>query len=152
MAAHQVWLFEHGQSTCPACRGQLDASATNTIDAKADEAARLAFPREWRARREAAHVASQEMWLAQLPFLLCPDLDCARMVRGLGRDQFPSVHISQKARERARAAMLTLPRRWFLPPSLRARAYDGNPARLPGLRFNVSAPGLCSVKSRAVQC
>ena len=43
----QVWLFEHQHSTCPACRGALDASATDVIDDKADEAARLAFPAEW---------------------------------------------------------------------------------------------------------
>ena len=147
----QVWLFEHEQTTCPACRGQLDASATQTIDARADAAARLAFPREWEARRDAARAASHQTWLSQLPFLLCPDPECARMVRGLGRDQFANVQISEEARERARTAMLTLPRRWFLPPSLRTRAYDSNPVRLHSLRFNVSAPGLFLVKSPVVQ-
>lgn len=122
----------------------LDESAVDesAVDSRADEAARRAFPAEWQARREAARASSAQLWLAQLPYLLCQDPDCARMVRGLGRDYDAMLPISQSAKERTREAMLALPRRWFLPPSQRNRAYDGNPARLPSLGFNVSAPGM----------
>ena len=137
----QVCLFEHGQASCPTCRHELDASATETIDSRADEAARLSFPDEWEARRDAARASSEEMWLSRVPYLLCPDLDCARMVRGLDSDSIATVQASQVSRQRTQEAMLALPRRWFLPPSQRNRAYDGNPARLSLLRFNVSAPG-----------
>lgn len=102
----QVWLFEHDQRTCPVCRGPLDASVTEAIDVQADRAARLSLPEEWEARREAARAASDQVWLDQLPFLLCPDPDCVRMVRGLGRDSDAMIQISPAARKRARTAML----------------------------------------------
>ena len=139
-ASVQVWLFEHEQTSCPACRGALDANCTETIDVRVDEAARLSFPDEWEARRDAERASSEELWLAQVPFLLCQDSDWARLVRGLEFESTTSISLA--AQQRTKEAMLSLPRRWFLPPSQRSRAHDGNPARLSFLRFNVSAPGM----------
>ena len=48
---------------------------------RVDEAARLSFPDEWEARRDAERASSEELWLAQVPFLLCQDSDWA-----IGRD------------------------------------------------------------------
>ena len=133
------WIFDMESSTCPSCRGALDAEVVSKIDLAADAAVRAAFPDEWKVRMHVAMEESNKVWREQLPFLFCQDNECSRMVRNLQSINSHNQTLAQ-ACPRVIRSMLSIPKRWFLPPSLRPRAYDSAPVRLETLQFNVSAP------------
>ena len=128
------WITEHAAATCPTCRGSLRLQSI-AVDTEMDSACQKAYPAEWQAHRNAAAAAANELWTKQLPFLLCEDRECAEMVMNLTNvDHYRSVS------KPVSSAMLSLPRKWFLPPSVRSQAYDSYPIRLNNLFFNISAP------------